>query len=254
MLWETPRGPFLPERFQPFPPMSPALPSPASIQIALVEDDPQFQAAVASAIRQTDDMRLLWVADTLAQALQALGQGPAADVLLVDLGLPDGSGIEAIAAAARLWPACAVMVSTAFGDEAHVLQSIEAGASGYLLKDSMPERIVGEIRSLHAGGSPISPLIARQVLMRFKHASAPASEPAVHPDADTAEAGSVVTLSAREREVLLYITKGFTADEIARVLEVSHHTVLTFVRRTYAKLKVRSKAEAIYEARARGLI
>ena len=225
-----------------------AIDKPASIQIALVEDDPRFQAAVASAIRQTDDMQLLWVADTLAQALRALnGDGPAADVLLVDLGLPDGSGIEAIAAAARRWPGCAVMVSTAFGDEAHVLQSIEAGASGYLLKDSMPERIVGEIRSLHAGGSPISPLIARQVLMRFKQASVPAPEAAAQADAHA-------MLSAREREVLQYITKGFTAEEIARALDVSHHTVLTFVRRTYAKLKVRSKAEAIYEARARGLI
>lgn len=225
-----------------------AIDKPASIHIALVEDDPRFQAAVASAIRQTDDMQLLWVADTLAQALRALnGGGPAADVLLVDLGLPDGSGIEAIAAAARRWPGCAVMVSTAFGDEAHVLQSIEAGASGYLLKDSMPERIVGEIRSLHAGGSPISPLIARQVLMRFKQAGVQAPEAAVQADAPA-------MLSAREREVLQYITKGFTAEEIARALDVSHHTVLTFVRRTYAKLKVRSKAEAIYEARARGLI
>ena len=225
-----------------------AIDKPASIHIALVEDDPRFQSAVASAIRQTDDMQLLWVADTLAQALRALnGGGPAADVLLVDLGLPDGSGIEAIATAARRWPGCAVMVSTAFGDEAHVLQSIEAGASGYLLKDSMPERIVGEIRSLHAGGSPISPLIARQVLMRFKQAGVQAPEAAVQADAPA-------TLSAREREVLQYITKGFTAEEIARALDVSHHTVLTFVRRTYAKLKVRSKAEAIYEARARGLI
>ena len=225
-----------------------AIDKPASIHIALVEDDPRFQSAVASAIRQTDDMQLLWVADTLAQALRSLnGGGPAADVLLVDLGLPDGSGIEAIAAAARRWPGCAVMVSTAFGDEAHVLQSIEAGASGYLLKDSMPERIVGEIRSLHAGGSPISPLIARQVLMRFKQAGVQAPEAAVQADAPA-------TLSAREREVLQYITKGFTAEEIARALDVSHHTVLTFVRRTYAKLKVRSKAEAIYEARARGLI
>lgn len=253
-LWETPQLLLSPRAFIHARPMPAAIASPATIRIAIVEDDPQFQAAVASAIRQTDDMRLLWVADTLARGLCALNDGPAADVLLVDLGLPDGSGIEAIAAAARLWPACAVMVSTAFGDEAHVLQSIEAGASGYLLKDSMPERIVGEIRSLHAGGSPISPLIARQVLMRFKQAGAPApGAAAAHADADT-DASNVVTLSAREREVLLYITKGFTADEIARVLEVSHHTVLTFVRRTYAKLKVRSKAEAIYEARARGLI
>jgi DNA-binding NarL/FixJ family response regulator len=95
-------------------------------------------------------------------------------VLLVDLGLPDGSGIDVIRAAHTQWPTCAVMVCTAFGDEAHVLQSIEAGASGYLLKDSEPENMLHEIRSLHGGGSPISPLIARQILMRFRAAPAAA--------------------------------------------------------------------------------
>ena len=172
-------------------------------------------------------------------------QNAPADVLVVDLGLPDGSGIDVIHAAHRLWPDCGVMVSTVFGDEAHVIQSIEAGATGYLLKDSAPENMLGEIRSLNSGGSPISPMIARQLLLRFQQ-HFPAQPAATEKDA--------VTLSAREKEVLDLVTKGFTANEIAELMQVSRHTVLTFVRRIYRKLKVTSKAEAIYEARNQGLL
>jgi len=180
---------------------------------------------------------------------------PAAHVLLVDLGLPDGPGIDIIRMAQRQWPQCHVMVSTVFGDEAHVIQSLEAGASGYLLKDSTPARIIDEIRSVHAGGSPISPLIARQLLTRFRQTSffqtladTPATAVRAAPQAEQAQ------LSTREREVLDYITKGFSYEEIAKLMGVSRNTVLSFVRRIYAKLKVRSQLEAIYEARNQGLL
>jgi DNA-binding NarL/FixJ family response regulator len=152
--------------------------TPSLIHVALVEDDVHFQNAIVTAIAASPDIRLMSLASTRAQGLQSLQSAPA-DVLLVDLGLPDGSGIDVIRAAHTLWPTCAVMVCTAFGDEAHVLQSIEAGASGYLLKDSEPENMLHEIRSLHGGGSPISPLIARQILMRFRAAPA-AVAPAPH--------------------------------------------------------------------------
>ena len=227
------------------------------IHVALVEDDVHFQNAIVTAIAASPDIRLMSLASTRAQGLQSLQSAPA-DVLLVDLGLPDGSGIDVIRAAHVQWPTCAVMVCTAFGDEAHVLQSIEAGASGYLLKDSEPENMLHEIRSLHGGGSPISPLIARQILMRFRAtpaAVAPASlstSSAVPPAA--AAAGEHAVLSAREKEVLELITKGFTADEIARLMQVSQHTVQTYVRRIYSKLNVNSRAEAIYEARHQGIL
>jgi DNA-binding NarL/FixJ family response regulator len=199
------------------------------------------------AIDLTADLELCTVACTRAQALEALERA-APDVLLVDLGLPDGSGLDIIRLAHQRWPQCGIMVSTAFGDEMHVMRSLEAGASGYLLKDSGHERIAAEIRSLHAGGSPISPLIARQILRRFREQDGPAHAVALTPAAPRA------TLSAREREVLEYMTKGFTSDEIAKLLSVSRHTVLTFVRRIYRKLEVKSKTEAIYEARQHGLV
>ena len=224
------------------------LPNSSTIHVALVEDDVHFQNALKEAIKAAPDMSLLSVAGTRAQGLLALNQVPA-DVLLVDLGLPDGSGIDVIREAHVKWPACGIMVCTTFGDEMHVMQSIEAGASGYLLKDSAPEKLVLEIRSLNCGGSPISPMIARQILMRFRNVDKPAKLPTEHvPDKQS------TALSAREKEVLEYITKGFTSDEIADLMSVSRHTVLTYVRRIYAKLEVNSKTEAIYEARNQGLL
>ena len=225
-------------------------PDPALIHVALVEDDVHFQTALVNAIAASPDIRLMSLASTRAQGMLSLESAPS-DVLLVDLGLPDGSGIDVIRAAHAQWPTCAVMVCTAFGDEAHVLQSIEAGASGYLLKDSEPDNMLNEIRSLHGGGSPISPLIARQILTRFRAAPAaapPAASPISLPDAERA------VLSNREKEVLELITKGFTAEEIARLLQVSQHTVQTYVRRIYSKLNVNSRAQAIYEARQQGIL
>jgi DNA-binding NarL/FixJ family response regulator len=227
-------------------------PSPSLIHVAIVEDDPDFSRALGDVVEGAPDMRLVGLAGTQADGLAML-QGPPADVLLVDLGLPDGSGIAVIRAAARQWPSCSIMVSTNFGDETHVMRSIEAGAAGYLLKDSSPARMGDEIRSLAGGGSPISPIIARQVLARFRDtAPAPTPDPAA-PD-EEAPGDDTPQLSQREKEVLDYITKGFTVQEIAGLMQLSHFTVKTFVRRIYSKLKVSSKAEAIFEARNHGLL
>ncbi len=218
------------------------------IHVALVEDDVHFQNVVISAIESSSDMRLSSLSGTRAQGLRALKK-PAAQVLLVDIGLPDGSGIDVIRAACLEWPRCAIMVCTTFGDEFHVMQSIQAGALGYLLKDSTLDSILWEIRSLHGGGSPISPLIARQILKRFRHSTAlSAYSAAMHSPA------APTLLSSRENQVLELITKGFTADEIGKLMQVSIHTVQTYVRRVYGKLNVTSKAEAIYEARQQGIL
>lgn len=232
-------------------------PMDAPIHLMMVEDDVHFQEALWAAVREAADIRVVGIAGTRQLALELLS-GPPADVLLVDLGLPDGSGIDVIRAAQTRWPECAVMVSTTFGDEAHVLQSIEAGANGYLLKGSSPANIVDEIRNLHLGGSPISPLIARQVLLRFRPPGPPpaAAAQAVETPSAIRRSGDAPrpSLSAREQQVLELITKGFSYDEIAGLMGISLHTVRSFVRRIYAKLEVGSKAAAIYEARSQGLL
>ena len=137
------------------------------------------------------------------------------------------------------------MVVTVFADEEHVLGAIEAGATGYILKDSLPEEFVGLIKQLIAGGSPISPVIARQLLKLFKPGGATTPEP--KPSEDSG-------LSARESEVLAMIAKGFNFAEIARLLGMSPHTVTTHVKKIYQKLAVHSRGEAVYEASRMGLI
>lgn len=219
------------------------------ITVMLVEDDTAFQAAFAHALEGAADIHLQAVAAAVRPALDLIAATPPAsapDVLVVDLGMPDGSGLEVIAAAHARWPDCAVMVSTTFADQDIVIRSIESGASGYLLKDSAFEQIVGDIRNLHAGGSPISPRIARQLLMRMRAEPEEAPAPEVTPLPHA--------LSEREKQTLELIARGFSYGEIADLMSVSRNTVMTFVRRVYGKLEVRSKAEAIFEARSHGLI
>jgi len=188
------------------------------------------------------------VGDLASARRQLARQAP--DVLLTDLGLPDGSGIELIRETAAQRPETDVMVITVFGDEDHVLASIEAGATGYILKDSLPDEFLALITQLRAGGSPISPLIARQLLKRFK--GPPAA--AVHSSLGTPEGGLEAGLSARESEVLALIAKGFNFAEIARLLTVSPHTITAHVKKIYQKLAVHSRGEAVYEATKMGLL
>lgn len=213
--------------------------------VLIVEDDPVFRARFVRLIGAENDMRLHGVAADLASGLDLL-EGAPADVLLVDLGLPGGCGSQLIAEAVKRWPECDVMVVTIFGDEAHVMKAIEAGATGYLLKDEEGGNLVAQIRSLCAGGSPITPVIARQLLARLT----PAGNADVQPGTDTCE----VQLSPQEIRVLNLSAKGYSYEEVAALLDVSRHTVMTHVKRCYRKLQVNSKTEAIYEARRMGLV
>lgn len=217
--------------------------------VLIVEDQLRFREAFAHALEKAPDIRLLGIATDLPQGRKLFDQ-TRPDVLLVDLDLPGGSGIELIRHAAHTMPECEVMVISVFGDEQHVLSSIEAGATGYLLKDSLALDLPGQLRSLRAGGSPISPVIARRLLMRL----APQAGHAPAPDTGTIplDDETVVALSEQESRVLHLAAKGFTFDEIAQFMSVSPHTIMTYVKRTYRKLQVRSKVEAIYEARRLG--
>ena len=136
-------------------------------QVLVVEDEPELLLKFATVV-QSDPMLVLSGAVPTGKAGIALLDALRPDVLMVDLGLPDISGIEVIAHAAKHHPATDVLVVTMFGDDKHVLASIEAGATGYLLKDALADRICISIHELRAGGSPITPSIARKVLARFR--------------------------------------------------------------------------------------
>ena len=194
---------------------------------------------MAQAIRAAPDLKLVGEADDLPEGLRLLDLVQP-EVLLVDIGLPSGSGLELIRHAAKQSPHCNVMVITVFAEEQLVLDCIEAGATGYLLKGSSPQDIATQIRSLVAGGSPISPTIARRLLSRFT------AQPNAGADAPT--------LSTQEQAVLSMSAKGYSYDEIAGLLKLSRHTVETYVKRIYRKLHVHSKTAAVYEGRKLGLV
>jgi len=224
--------------------------SPATV--LLVEDDGPTRERLGRAVRACADLSLVGACADLASGRRAL-ERERPDVLLTDLDLPDGSGLELIRVAREAAQGTQCMAVTVFGDERTVLAAIEAGASGYLLKDGTSEDIALAVQQLLEGGSPISPAIARHLLRRFREprASDPPPEAAAGSDPEFSDE---VELTGREQEVLELIGKGFSFPEIATLLAISAHTVTTHVRHMYRKLEVRSKSEAVYEAVNRGLI
>ena len=222
-----------------------AIPS-VNTSVLIVEDIPEFRQRFADAVLSDSGLHLLGAVGSGGEAKDFLGRA-APDVMLIDLGLPDMSGIEVIRHAARLHPATEALVVTMFGDDANVLASIEAGATGYLLKDSMPESIASSIHELVAGGSPISPSIARRVLTRFRSA-----EPASAPAPATAVRENVLT--ERETDILRQVAKGMSFAEIGGILTISQHTVVAHVKKIYRKLAVHSRGEAVFEASQMGLL
>ena len=146
-----------------------ASPSPnrPAIRVLIVEDEPELLHHFTQAVLADATLSLVAAVASGAAALAVLGTG-APDVVLLDLGLPDINGIEVIRHVARDCPQCDVLVVTMFGDDQHVFEALESGATGYLLKDLGLERIAASIHEVRAGGSPISPSIARRVLARMR--------------------------------------------------------------------------------------
>ena len=212
--------------------------------VALVEDDRDTRARLASSIRAQPSLELIAEYATGGEALAGL-DSRAPDVLLVDLGLPDVSGLDVARFVAGRHPDCDILVISIFGDEANVLAALEAGARGYLLKGSLQRDIAFDIQDIRNGGSPLSPIIARQVLKRLR---GPESASTGKVDEDE------TTLTAREGEILNAISRGFSYAETAEMLDISVGTVHTFLKRIYRKLAVHSKTEAVFEANRLGLI
>lgn len=211
------------------------------IRTAIIEDDPTTIDLIRSAIEPADDIEIVAVARNVASGMRLIEAG-GYDVMLCDLGLPDGSGITLIRASSDRHPAADIIVITIFADQAKVIDSIKAGARGYLLKDERFADCIEDIRDIRKGGSPISPIIARQLLIQLQ------------PAAQRIEAPLQEGLSPREHEILNLLARGFSNPEIGELLTISKMTVGTHVKNIYRKLEVNSRSEAVFEASSRGIM
>jgi len=216
------------------------------VGVLIVEDDAVTRKALCLAIESDPGLKLLEAFDSVKPALDYL-ESSSPDVLMTDLGLPDGSGIDIIHACARRHPATDIMVVTMSSDEANVLACIEAGASGYVLKDAGKMDIARAVLDLRAGGAPMSPAIARMVLARVR-------DNKKHAELESSPASDTTSLTKREAAILDLIAQGESYGEVAKMLSVSVGTVQTHIKNIYGKLSVHSRGEAVYEAHRRGLL
>ncbi|MEY2840383.1 MAG: hypothetical protein RJB60_2682 [Pseudomonadota bacterium] len=218
-----------------------------TIQVLVVEDDLELQARFARVIGAAPDMALVGACATGCAALATLATTQP-DLALIDLGLPDMDGVALLRHLRQSHPNTEVLVVTMFVDDRHVFASLEAGASGYLLKDNSDTRLLDGIREAHAGGAPISPSIARRLLTRFAQVQGELTQ--LKPEQPVEPS----PLTVREHDILRLVAKGLSFNEVAESLGISVFTVVTHVKKIYRKLQVNSRGEAVFEAQQSGWI
>lgn len=209
--------------------------------ILIVEDRPETMWRLQRAVNSASGLVVAGTASTLHDGFN-LFDALKPRVVLVDIGLPDGSGIDLVAHVAKAdWPADAMVISI-FGDEDRVLNAIRSGACGYILKGSDLDQVGADIKAMIDGGSPISPAIARHVLNQLT-----AAESGDAPESPT-------RLTLREAEILRSVALGYKRREIGERLGISEGTVGNHITRIYRKLNVTSNTKAVAEALRTGMI
>ena len=200
------------------------------ITVAIVEDDEEILGGLESLISRSRGFRCLATCSSAESALDEL-PGLKPNVVLMDINLPRMSGIECVRRMKAQLPEVQVIMQTVYEDYETIFQSLAAGAVGYLLKKTPPEKLLEAIRDVHNGGSPMSSQIARKVVHTFLQTGTSPKE--------------TENLTKREHEILTYLSKGYRYKEIADVLYISVETVRTHLRNIYEKLHVRSRTEAL---------
>lgn len=204
------------------------------IRVAIVEDHAKARSGLGLLVDGTEGFQLVASCANAAQALRLLpAERP--DVVLMDIKLPDLSGVECVRQLKRLLPGTQFLMVTAFADDDLLFESLKAGASGYLLKRTAPARLLEAITEVTQGGSPMTGSLARRLVEFFR--------------GDAARITPLVGLTSREQEILRLLAEGRRYKEIAETLAVSYDTVRAHIRSIYDKLRVHSRAEAVARLR-----
>jgi DNA-binding NarL/FixJ family response regulator len=214
--------------------------------ILLLEDLPEIRAWLRKLVLQVFPGAHISESSRVHDALE-LAQAVKFDLALIDLGLPDGSGVDVVTKLRDVQPEAQSVVVTIHDDDEHLFPALQAGAFGYILKEQARELITEQLQRISQGEPPLSPSIARRVMAYF---SAKA-KPQAHSQVDSLLPN--VSLTDRESEVLLRVAKGYTLPEIGVQLGLSRHTIADYVKQIYRKLNVSSRAEAALEAQRLGL-
>jgi DNA-binding NarL/FixJ family response regulator len=212
----------------------------------IVEDLPEIRNWLGQVARAAFPTLQVTAVARLDQALVCVQQN-SYDLALIDLGLPDGSGIDVISALRRKQPQAVPVVVTIYDDDDHLFPALQAGAFGYLLKEQPQDALVAQLLRMAQGEPPLSPPIARRVLSHFANAG-PRRETMVR------QLEHEVSLTERETDVLQRVAKGYTLPEVAAQFGLSKHTIADHIKQIYRKLNVSSRAEAALEAARRGLV
>lgn len=200
------------------------------IKVAIVEDDKTLRQGFETLLNQSSGFQCVCTCETVAEAIHKIPKAQP-DVVLMDIQLPDKSGIECTARIKELLPAVQIVIVTVYEDPDRIFQALQAGACGYLLKRSTPEQIITAIREAKEGGVPMTPEIARKVIGQFR--SVPKAS------------AQVEGLTAREKEVLELVMQGLENQEIADRMGVSIATVRFHLQHVYEKLHVHTRSEMI---------
>ena len=214
--------------------------------VLIVEDLPEIRTWLGHVARAAFPTLQVTTAARLDQALVCVQQN-SYDLALIDLGLPDGSGIDVISALRRHQPQALPVVVTIYDDDDHLFPALQAGAFGYLLKEQPQDALVAQLLRMTQGEPPLSPPIARRVLAYFANAGQRRDTLVRHLEHE-------VRLTERETDVLQRVAKGYTLPEIAVQFGLSKHTIADHIKQVYRKLNVSSRAEAALEAARRGLV
>lgn len=205
------------------------------IRIGIAEDNPRMAEALRAKVELVPEYKVLWMAPDGKEALRQLEEGNAVDLILMDIRMPNMNGIEATGLVQQQYPEIAVVMSTVFDDEDHLLGAILAGATGYLMKDTAPGAIHAAIQQALEGGAPMSPLIAGKALQLIRNQETPGKP----------EAPDRYQLTPREKEILALLADGDSYQKIADRLFISYGTVRKHVEHIYRKMEVHGKVEAI---------
>lgn len=221
--------------------------------VLVVEDDVPMQNRLRQLLQSMGyAQEALVFCQTLAAAHACANQDTFA-LVLVDLGLPDGNGIALIAALRQADAQVPILVVSAWSDEEAILAALHAGASGYILKERDDVEVVLSIRSVLRGGAPIDPFMARRILKQL--ASSPTPSVQAHTENGVGSATDAIPkLTPREHDVLQLVAQGLSNREIAKHIELSHHTVEGHIKAVYQKLAVGNRTKAVHAARAMGLL